>query len=129
VPGDVEAAFEAGRDTGSAAPAAHESARGTEDLADGAAVDEDVGGAASPPEPRCSVRSGKVRPRFEASFLHERFPLGTVRAHFSPVELAGREVGHLVAEDFLEKSVGGGFQIRGDPDQASVGIAAAEASG
>jgi hypothetical protein len=32
------------------------------------------------------------------------------------VELAGREVGHLVAEDLLEKSVGGAFEVRGDAD-------------
>jgi hypothetical protein len=47
------------------------------------------------------------------------------------VELAGREVGHLVAEDFLEKSVGGGFEtfeIRRDADEALVRIAPAEAS-
>ena len=46
------------------------------------------------------------------------------------MKLAGREVGHLVAEDFLEKSVGGGFfEVRRDADEALVGIAAAEASG
>jgi hypothetical protein len=39
------------------------------------------------------------------------------------VELAGREVGHFVAEDFLEKSVGGGFsfEVRRDADEALVG--------
>jgi hypothetical protein len=50
-----------------------------------------------------------------------------VGADVSSVELAGREVGHFVAEDFLEKSVGGGFEVRGDADKALVGIAAAEA--
>jgi len=45
------------------------------------------------------------------------------------VELAGREVCHLVAEDFLEKSVGSGFEMRRDADEASVRIAAAEAPG
>jgi hypothetical protein len=45
------------------------------------------------------------------------------------MELAGREVGHLVAEDFQEESVGGGFEMRRDADEAPVGIAAAEAPG
>jgi len=70
-----------------------------------------------------------VRPRLEARARHEGFPFGAVGADVSPVELAGREVGHLVAEDFLEEPVGGGFEVRGDADEASVGIAAAEASG
>jgi hypothetical protein len=43
------------------------------------------------------------------------------------MELAGREVGHLVAEDFLEESVGGGFEMSRDPNEAEVGVAAAEA--
>jgi hypothetical protein len=34
-----------------------------------------------------------------------------------------------VAEDFLEESVGSGFEIRRDADEALVGIAAAEATG
>jgi hypothetical protein len=48
------------------------------------------------------------------------------------MELAGREVGHLVAEDFQEESVGGGFEayeMSRDADEAPVGIAAAEAPG
>ncbi len=59
------------------------------------------------------------------------------------MELASREVGHLVAEDFLEKSVRGAFEtfetfeafeafeafeVRRDADEAPVRIAAAEAS-
>jgi hypothetical protein len=52
-----------------------------------------------------------------------------VGADVSPVELAGREVGHLVSEDFLEESVGGGFEMSGYADEAAVGVAAAEASG
>jgi len=43
-------AFEAGGDTGGAAPAAHEAALGSEGLANGAAVDVDVGGATTSTE-------------------------------------------------------------------------------
>jgi hypothetical protein len=44
------------------------------------------------------------------------------------VELAGREVGHLVAEDFREKCIGGGFfEVRRDADEALVRIAPTEA--
>jgi hypothetical protein len=51
-----------------------------------------------------------------------------MRADASAVELAGGEVGHLVAENLLEKSVGGTFEMRRETDEAAVGIAAAEAS-
>ena len=110
VPGDAEAAFEPGGDAGGAAPSAHEAARGSEELADGAAVEIDGGGPASFSGPRGSVRGGKPRSRLEARARHEGFPFGAVGAGVSSVELAGREVGHLVAEDFLEKSVGGAFE-------------------
>ncbi len=45
------------------------------------------------------------------------------------MELARREVRHLVAEDFLEECVGGGLEVGGNADEALVRIAAAEASG
>jgi hypothetical protein len=70
---------------------------------------------------------GKMRSGLEAGVRHERLPLRAMRADASAVELAGGEVGHLVAEDFLEKSVGGAFEMRREADEAAVGIAAAEA--
>jgi hypothetical protein len=51
-----------------------------------------------------------------------------MRANASAVELAGGEVGHLVAENFLEKSLGGALEMRRETDEAAVGITAAEAS-
>jgi hypothetical protein len=53
-----------------------------------------------------------------------------IQGDISSVELVRREVGHLVAEDFQEESIGGGFETyKGsrDADEAAVGIAAAEA--
>jgi hypothetical protein len=52
-----------------------------------------------------------------------------VRTDVPTVELADREMSHLVAEDFLENCVGGGFQVGGDADKALVRVAAAKASG
>ena len=62
MPGDGEAAFEAGGDAGGAAPAANEAARGSEELADGAAVEVDVGG------PGVFFRAAGLRSGREAAF-------------------------------------------------------------
>ena len=69
----------------------------------------------------------------EGSRVRGSKPAPVMRAfHSGSVELAGGEVGHFVAEDFLEKFVGGGFEAyegRRDADEALVRVAAAKASG
>ena len=50
-------------------------------------------------------RAGKPGLGLVAGGAHEAFPLGTVGADARAVELAGGEVGELVAEDFVEEAV------------------------
>ena len=129
VPGEDESTLESGVDTGGAAPAVHRASRGSNELADGAAVDVDGTDAVSLTESWSFVQGRKPRSRLEARGGHELLPLGAVRADLPSVELAHGEVGHFVAEDFLEESVGSTFELGGDANEAAVGVAAAEAPG
>jgi hypothetical protein len=75
-------------------------------------MDVDVRRRASSSKPQGSFGGGKSGARLEAGGRHERLPFRAVRTDVSSVELAGREVGQLVAEDFPEESVRGTGEVR-----------------
>jgi hypothetical protein len=129
VAGDDELSVEADVDASGAAPLAHEAPGDPVALTDGAPMEVDEARSRSASGSGGAGRSGESGLELEAGGAHEGFPFGAVGADFGSVELAGGEVGELVAEDFVEEAVVGARDVGGDADEVAVGVATAEGAG